>query len=96
MNTQFLPVSTSHRSVNVPATSQTLVSLVTSLNARTKAVQVQADGGTVRYTLDGTAASSATGFVLNDGDTPLVLSRAEADAMRIAGSGKLQLCEYSE
>ncbi|WP_043586946.1 hypothetical protein [Geminisphaera colitermitum] len=97
MNSQFLPTAGSHHSVELDDTPKRLIHHV-SLNRSAAMVQVQADGGDIRYTLDGNTEeppSDTKGFILRDGDAPLVLSRAEADAMQVFGTGTLQLCQYS-
>lgn len=95
---QFSPVSGTHKTKDLTAVAVSLAGLSVTLKNNTQFVGVQAEAGDVRYTVDGTAPSATVGYLLRQTDSPIILSRGEADNAKfyaLAGAATIQLSEYS-
>lgn len=97
MNNDAIPnPDQSHASLSTTGTASTLSTLGYTFDAETDSILVQAVGGDVRMTVNGTNPTASLGLKIADG-TMLVLGRAEAERAKfITGSGtpKLEIAAY--
>jgi allophanate hydrolase subunit 2 len=85
-----------HASISTTGSAATLATLGYSLNAKSDRLLIQAVGGDVRMTLNGTAPTASLGIKIADG-TSIELGSIEAGVARfITGSGtpKLEIAAY--
>ncbi len=85
-----------HASISTTGTASTLATLGYTFNARTASILVQAVGGDVRMTLNGTAPTASSGLKIVDGTT-IELDLEEAIVAKfITGSSspKLEIAAY--
>ncbi len=57
-----------HASIATTAAAQTLAQLGYTLHANTANLVIQVNGGTVRMTVNGTAPTAASGYLIADGE----------------------------
>lgn len=85
-----------HASISTTGTASTLDALGWSCHAQTATILVQAVGGEVRFTLNGTAPTAGSGLKLADGDM-IELGLVEFGALKVitgSGSPKLEIAAY--
>ena len=85
-----------HASISTTGTASTLVTLGYTFDTKTASLLVQAVGGDVRMTLNGTNPTSSTGIKIADG-TSIELGIEEAQVAKfITGSSspKLEIAAY--
>jgi hypothetical protein len=97
MNNDAIPnPEQAHRSISTTGTASTLQTLGYVYDNETDSIIVQAVGGDVRMTVNGTNPTASLGLKLADG-TMIVIGRAEAEVSKwITGSGspKLEIAAY--
>lgn len=85
-----------HRSLATTGTASTLATLGYTYNAATDVLLIQAVGGDVRMTLNGTNPTASLGLKIADGAT-IELGVEEAKVAKFiteTGSPKLEICAY--
>lgn len=85
-----------HASISTTGSAQTLAQLGYVFNANTDNLLIQAVGGDVRMTLNGTAPTASLGIKIVDGAT-IELDRNEANVARFitgASAPKLEIVAY--
>ena len=99
MNNEATPnPAQAHASLSTTGTASTLATLGYVFHAATAAVIMQAIGGGVRFTLNGTAPTTSFGLLLTDGDM-VELGINEANVARFitaSGTPKLELAAFIE
>jgi len=85
-----------HASISTTGTASTLATLGYSLHAKTATLLVQAVGGDVRMTLNGTNPTASLGIKIADG-TSIEIGAIEAGVAKFitgASSPKLEIAAY--
>jgi hypothetical protein len=85
-----------HASISTTGTASTLATLGYTAHADTDSLLVQAVGGDVRFTLNGTNPTTSLGIKLADGQA-MELGRIELEAAKFitaSGTPKLEIAAY--
>jgi hypothetical protein len=97
MNNDATPnAGQAHASLSTTGTASTLAELGYTFDAETDSLVVQAIGGDVRFTVNGTTPTTSLGLKLSDGDW-IELGRNEAEAAKFitaSGTPKLEIAAY--